>query len=306
MLTIPWSIVLAAGQGQRLSAITGGVPKQFWSPRGGTTLLEDTIQRIAPVTPPTQTITVINRSQQHYVDRADLRAPIGRVAVQPLDRGTAAGVLLGLSEITTPDGIAVLTPSDHGVGNPTMFQRALGSAAVEIRRGRAEIILFAARPLGPTDDYGWILPASGSTAATRFPGVGRFVEKPDADLARRLLAEGGAWNTMVIVARVTALFARFQRHLPRLARVFEEARQLGEGLRAAFLAESYPTLTSADFSRDLITPSAGLQFHVWPSSIGWTDLGTPERLHAWLRSQRRRPLAGRLHAKAGQAPLAVA
>jgi mannose-1-phosphate guanylyltransferase len=51
MLAVPWTIVLAAGSGRRLARITGGIPKQFWSPPGGTTLLEQTLRRMAPLAP---------------------------------------------------------------------------------------------------------------------------------------------------------------------------------------------------------------------------------------------------------------
>jgi mannose-1-phosphate guanylyltransferase len=286
MLTTPWSIVLAAGQGRRLSSVTGTMPKQFWSPHGGPTLLEDTMERIALVTPITQTITVIDRSQLRYADRLRQRTPLGRVVLQPMDRGTAAGVLFGLSEIRVSDGIVVLTPSDHGVADLIAFRRAVRKAAGEIRRGRAEIVMFAAPPASPTEDYGWILPPGGDEAARRFPAVGGFVEKPQVELAHELFKGGGLWNTMVIVARLDALMTKFQQHLPRLTRVFEEARRLPDASRNAFLAERYPSLPRADFSRDLIAPSTGLQFHVWPASMGWSDLGTPERLHAWLNRQK--------------------
>ena len=60
------------------------------------------------------------------------------------------------------------------------------------------------------------------------------------------------------------------------------ARALPLDDRAAFLDEQYPALPVADFSRDLLARASGLQAYVWPATIGWTDLGTPERLGTWL------------------------
>ena len=37
-----WTVILAAGAGRRLSAVTGGVPKQFWRGLNGPSLLTQT------------------------------------------------------------------------------------------------------------------------------------------------------------------------------------------------------------------------------------------------------------------------
>ena len=55
METQLWSVVLAAGSGRRLSDLTGGTPKQFWRPTGSTSLVEETLARLAPISPPERT-----------------------------------------------------------------------------------------------------------------------------------------------------------------------------------------------------------------------------------------------------------
>jgi len=278
----PWSIILAAGKGRRLSSVTGGVPKQFWSPDGRRTLLEETAGRIAPLTSPDRTLTVIDQSHRPYAEGIRQKAPIGRVLSQPLDRGTATGVLLGLSEVADLDAIVVLTPSDHGVARPSIFRRAIRRAIAEIQERRAAIVLFGAAATSPIGDYGWIVPHPDPDCTTRLSRVASFVEKPSADVARLLLAQGGAWNTMVMVARVSALLDRFDERLPSLTRVFHEARHMASTERPAFLSAEYPTLPHADFSRDVLGQTPALHCAIWPTTIGWTDLGTPERLQRWL------------------------
>jgi mannose-1-phosphate guanylyltransferase len=286
MLTTPWSIILAAGHGRRLSSLTGGVPKQFWSPRGGTTLLEDTARRMAKISPASRTVTVIDRSQQHYLEGPRAIPATGRVVSQPLDRGTAAGVLFGLSQIDAPDALVVLTPSDHGVANIAEFHRGIALGAAEIRRGQADVILFAVKPTSAAADFGWIVPSAGATGSlTPFHRVGSFAEKPDPALAHALFVAGAAWNTMVMVARLSTLLDLYRLHLPEIATAFDEARQLPATRREAFLARHYPRLAPADFSRDLLAQARRLHVHVWPSSMGWTDLGTPERLLRWLSTE---------------------
>ena len=296
-----WSLVLAAGQGRRLASLTGGVAKQFWSPDGHRTLLEQTLDRLVPLVPLTRTVTVIDRSQRALAEarlRTSSSESYGLLLDQPCDRGTAAGVALGLSAIAAedPDAIIVLTPSDHGVDRTLEFQSGLQRAVAAVASGREEIVLFGVRPDHAVGEYGWIT-AGHCPSGTRFRPVAAFVEKPSIAVAERLLADGGVWNTMVMVARAAALLRLYREHLPALADIFARARGLGRGRRDAFLTASYESLRHADFSHDLLTPASGLTLYTWTASLGWSDLGTPDRLDAWMRRRPQRWLiAGPLSA----------
>ena len=288
----PWSLILAAGRGRRLASVTGGLPKQFWAPHGERTLLEHTVDRIADFSPLTRIVTVVDRSQREYAEAINSRTPIGRLAYQAGDRGTAAGVLRGLVEVTAdPDALVVLTPSDHGVAQPEVFRQGLRDVGCYIRSGHAGIVLLAVRPESPVGDFGWIVPNDCPSRQDRLALVGGFVEKPHASVARDLFAAGAVWNTMVMVAKVGALLDLYAAHLPALADIFKQARAIPGELREAFLADRYPDLPHTDFSHDVLTPARGLSLYVWPESLGWTDLGTPDRLDLWLRaSAARSPL----------------
>jgi len=91
---------------------------------------------------------------------------------------------------------------------------------------------------------------------------------------------------MVVVAKASALLARYREHLPFHTDVLLASALLDGQSREAFLSEWYPELPAADFSRDLLTPSKDLWVYTWPPEIGWTDLGTPDRLEAWMALQR--------------------
>jgi mannose-1-phosphate guanylyltransferase len=293
-----WSIVLAAGQGRRLSSVTGGVPKQYWTPPGRQSLLEDTLDRMRALAPIANTVTVIDRSHRPYVDALSGARELGQVVAQPVDRGTAVGVMLGLSEVMSdPDRVVVLTPSDHGVADPTEFRQGIRLAVGEIAAGRAEIVLFAVRPSSPHGDYGWIVPSGKGLDG--LPFVETFIEKPTPDEASVLLARGAACSTMVLVARAGALSAAFRKHLPELVRVFDRAVAMDPRERSAFLAEIYSGIAPADFSRDLLTHARNVRLHVWPAGLGWTDLGVPDRLQDCL--SRRTPARIAAHRQANVA-----
>jgi hypothetical protein len=69
--------------------------------------------------------------------------------------------------------------------------------------------------------------------------------------------------------------------VPELARAFRTVLRLPATDRTAFLADLYRDLPVADFSRDVLSRASRLSTYVLPASIGWSDLGTPERLREW-------------------------
>jgi mannose-1-phosphate guanylyltransferase len=277
-----WTLVLAAGAGRRLSSVTGGVPKQFWRPQGRTSLLEDTLDRLSPLVPARRTVTIVDRSHQPFVTALANPDRLGEVLYQPEDRGTAAGVLLGLLAIVARqrDAIVVLTPSDHGVRRPETYREGLRTAIDSISRHESNIVLFGVEADQPHRDYGWITPAR-APKPSEFVNVTSFVEKPSAALANELWVTGAVWNTMVLVARASALVDLYKRHLPGLYAVFAPAVTLASHECRRHFDTIYPALPTYDFSGDVLRPAGGLSLIVWPSTLGWSDLGTPERLKAW-------------------------
>jgi mannose-1-phosphate guanylyltransferase len=279
-----WSIVLAGGAGRRLAAVTGSVPKQYWRPDAGASLLEQTLARTARLTPPDRTVLVVDRAHAPYL--ADTRIePATVVQLQPCDRGTAAGLCLGLLPVVdaSADDVVIATPADHGIMQDGRFRSSVMEAAAAVQSGEPGIVLFGATPFEPCTDYGWIAlgAAVGRGRASRFRRVSGFVEKPSLQDAQVLHRDGAVWNTLVIVARVRALVELIATHAPALATAFEVAGHLRDVARQAWLAQQYPGLTPVDLSRDILSEARGLAAAVWPASIGWTDLGTPERLLRW-------------------------
>jgi len=261
------------------------VPKQFCGFGNGCTLLDETLQRIAPLVPPAQTTVVVDRAHDRYLERL-MRSRSAQVLHQPCDRGTAAGVLFGMLPAlrSARDPTVLLTPSDHGVLDTAGFRRTIARAVASVASDPHRIILFGAQPCEPDGDYGWISPdvRSPEGDTCRFWPVASFVEKPTANVAAELLATGAVWNTMVVVARASALAGLYRRGLPDLMNVFDAAQHLPPPGRDAFLAEQYPTLVATDFCRDLLMRAEELWVHVWPAALGWSDLGTPRRLRRWI------------------------
>ncbi len=275
-----WAIVLAAGEGTRLRSLaTDGqgqvTPKQYCSLRGGATLLEWSLQRAERVVPSERTLAVVAAEHGRWWRPQLSELPEDNVVVQPLNRGTAAGVLLPLLEVLDrdPEARVIVLPSDHFVAREAILQSALQHALADLaRRGRG-VTLLGVEPDGPVPDYGWILPGG------RLPGgtlrVAAFVEKPDPAAASELMRRGGVWNSFVFAADAPALLGLYERRLPALLSTLRRARAAG---RRDDLAAAYAALAPSDFSRDLLQGVVDSLTVLPVADCGWTDLGTPERV----------------------------
>jgi mannose-1-phosphate guanylyltransferase len=287
--TESWKVVLAAGAGRRLQSVTGGIPKQFWRCCGDESLLECTLDRFDPLA--ARTVVIVDEAHRTHLAETSERYPMGTVVVQPQDRGTAAGVLLALTPVleSEPEAIVILTPADHGIMDPAAFRARVASAVSRVRDHRDDIVLFGVRPASPRQDYGWISIQSGDSSGP-FSRIRSFVEKPDWQHASRLFQDGALWNTMVLVATASTLWSLYAELLPELTTVMSEYMRRPASDRQEYLSSMYSDLPRHDFSRDVIGRANRLFAHVLPASVGWTDLGTPERLNEWQQANGCRPV----------------
>jgi mannose-1-phosphate guanylyltransferase len=286
-----WAVVLAAGEGRRLSSLTTALygselPKQFAVIDGARSLLQATLDRIAPLVPPERTVVVVG--QEHGATaRAQLRGYPGvDLVLQPKNLDTGPGILLPLSRILARDPSArvAIFPSDHHVANPAPFLEATRVALAATEARPDLVTLIGVVPDRPETEYGWILPGApvAEIGATGLRDVLRFVEKPEVDVAQTLLTRGGLWNTFVSVARLSALWRLAAEHLPEHIALFElYAAAMRARNEAPVLQAIYEKMRPANFSRSVLERAESLS--VLPvHGCGWSDWGTPERVYQSL------------------------
>ena len=282
-----WAVVLAAGQGTRMSQVTHllcgePLPKQYVPLLSERTLLQETMDRIGRQIPPERTVVVVGEGYEDLA-RLQLREFRGvEVVAQPADLGTGPGVLLPLSHVLARDPRAEVAvfPSDHHFRHVEPLRAAIAEAVVAAGRAPAGLALLGAQADHPASDLGWIVPVPTADGVTL---VNRFVEKPAESRARQLLAAGGLWNTMVMVGAGAAFWDLCLTHLPAQTRAFGPYVECAATPQAgAWRSRLYRDLDPADFSRAVLQNAEGLAV-VPLVDAGWFDCGTPERLVEWLR-----------------------
>ena len=286
-----WAVVLAAGDGNRLSSVTtngtgDAVPKQFCSLRGGPSLLLETLERAESVAARDRICVVVASQHRRWWGSMLSRTPSANVIVQPMNRGTANGILLPLLHIEArdPDARIVILPSDHYVRDEPILVTALESALGRLDNEVEEIILLGIHPERADPDLGYIIP--GLADGPGFSRVDRFVEKPSELLARGLVEAGGLWNAFILVARIGALLSLFSSRHPHIVATMQSAfgRDGGRTDDTKTMSAIYRELPVKDFSRHLLRGAEAFLRVLRVGHCGWNDLGTPERLVKTLRS----------------------
>jgi mannose-1-phosphate guanylyltransferase len=280
-----WVLVLAAGEGKRVSRLTHDrwgqlAPKQFSSIDGNETLLNSTLKRAKRFAPPERIVPIVAAQHRRWWESELVGIPPGNVIVQPENRGTAAGILLPLLWITQHDGEAtvVILPSDHYVGSEKTLTRALRNAVSAVSRSEAPVVLLGIKPDGPEDEYGWIVPCPGPESCPH--RVASFREKPDASTSACLLRQGALLNSFIMVADNRCLLALYRKELPQLWRPFEQLMGHPNDNRwqEKNLVDLYQSIPSLDFSKDILEEATDTLWVCPVPPCGWTDIGTPERL----------------------------
>jgi mannose-1-phosphate guanylyltransferase len=280
-----WVVVLAGGDGQRLSAMTRNAkgictPKQYCSLDGRHSLLQLSMQRALAVTAREHIMPVVTDAHRTWWASQLSAFHRVRVVVEPSNRGTALGVLLPLLVIEKSDPHAgvIFIPSDHYVEQEDLLAGFLRQATAPEALDSEKITLLGIAPNAPDSGFGYLSPGPDSGVGLR--PVQQFIEKPDEATAIELVRGGSVWNTGIFAGRIPQFLRLFERRLPGLlsdlsATVTDWRDPRIPSVELEFLYDRHPTL---DFSRDVLQKCPGdLRFITVPP-CGWNDVGTPARL----------------------------
>lgn len=297
------TVVLAGGSGTRLWPVSReSCPKQLAGVLGADSLLCATVDRLAGFAGGWQVsdAPIVVCGEEHRAEIAEqLRGGAGtsaaaRLVVEPARRDTAPALTLGAfaalavlrdaadtaaptdaaSDASDGDAILVAMPADHAIADVPALQYALGIAARHAARGA--IATLGVPPTHADTGFGYIgIGGPADLDGTR--RIGRFVEKPAAELARQYVASGSYWwNSGIFVVRARVWLALLRALQPAMYDACERAFAAGRDEGGCFRPDAAAFLKSPADSIDyaVMERLGGRCGVVVPLVAGWSDLGS--------------------------------
>ena len=284
--THPWTILLAGGEGRRLSPFVRAIhpdnrPKQFATIIGTRSMLQHTYDRALRHSPPEKILIAITAGQEQWAFEQLPQALERNFLIQPRNLDTGPAIALAVARVMAQEPFAsiLVMPTDHFVHPEDALARNLDEALSSLREiGETGMILMGAYPTKPSDGLGWILPkaAVSPDGRSRLLRVRDFVEKPRREVAQSLYESGALWNTFILAGQVRAFWHSLRQSVPEITSRLAQAcyRLNGDCLHKP--EQVFGDTEPFNFSTSVLARGSSRLFVMPLIEVSWNDWGTPE------------------------------
>lgn len=278
-----YTLIMAGGSGTRFWPRSKAVkPKQYLNLFGNDSLLQSTIKRFSTFTDTENIYVVSGKSQAGVLEEQTPMLPKTNLIYEPVGKNTlpCIGLAAMFAEKENPDGIMVVTPSDHLIENDELFRDTV-LAAVKIADERDGIVTIGITPTYPATGYGYVQTAENITGSEKIKQfkVERFVEKPNETKAAEYLKKGGFyWNSGLFVFKISVFLDAVKQFAPAL---YSDLKKI----QADFGNPSFEqTLDTVYRAVESISVDYGIMEHarniyLVEGSFVWNDLGSWESVY---------------------------
>ncbi|RKT32128.1 mannose-1-phosphate guanylyltransferase/mannose-6-phosphate isomerase [Roseovarius halotolerans] len=274
-------VILCGGSGTRLWPLSRkGYPKQFARILGDESLLQGCAKRLsgqgaglsfaAPV-------VLTNADFRFMVAEQMLEAGVepGAVLIEPEARNTAPAVLAAALHVAAsdPDALMLVAPSDHVIPDTGAFHAAIAAGAEAAASG--QMVTFGITPTHPETGYGYLELGEAPDGSGRAVALRRFVEKPDADVARDMLEAGNfLWNAGIFLFAARDVIAAFEAHAPELMAPVRDAVKKARPDLGFLRLDPEAWAKAESISIDFAVMERAGNLSVVPYAHHWSDLGS--------------------------------
>ena len=274
-------IILAGGSGTRFwPRSRKAKAKQVLALDGERTMIQHTVDRLAPLTAPGDFWVITNDVLSGAICGQLENVTPEQVICEPVSRNTApaAGLAAFLIEREAPDAVLGMFPADHTIADEPEFLRVVEWAA-SIAASGENMVVLGVMPTRAETGYGYI--ETGDAAPDGAVRVRRFTEKPNRERAEEFLLAGNYfWNSGVFIWSARTLANAVREHLPETAPHLEAiAKAWGTADFKRVFAELYPLCENISVDYAVLEPRSAKGEHhsnlyCLPADFGWNDLGS--------------------------------
>jgi mannose-1-phosphate guanylyltransferase len=275
-----YSVIPAGGIGSRLWPLSrADAPKFLHDLTGsGKTLLRATWERLEPISGPDRIMVVTGRAHRAAVEAQIPELLDHNVALEsePKDSSAAIGLAAAILHHREPDVIIGSFAADHVISDARGFHRAVKEAIVAADAGY--IATIGITPTEPAIGFGYIhcAGALGIPGAPSAVKADRFVEKPNAEVARGYVDDGNyLWNAGMFISRADRLLEQLGESQPELLEGLTElAAAWDTDRRGAVVDKVWPGLPKIAIDYSVAEPAAQSgKLAVVPGDFDWDDVG---------------------------------
>lgn len=282
-----YCLIMAGGSGTRFWPRSRvAKPKQYLSLFGDQSLIQESVKRFANFIPEAGIYVVSAKSQREVLESQTTNLPKENMIYEPVGKNTLPAIGLAALFIAErdPDGILIVSPSDHLIQNDELFRQTIESAAL-IAEKKDGIVTIGITPKFPATGYGYVQTAEEIQLgqAIKSFAVKQFVEKPNVEVATKYLNEGGFfWNSGIFIFKVSVFLESVRNHAPEL---FTDLMRIKEHIGADSYEDAVDRIYNEVKSISIdygILEKAGNVFLVQGDFV-WNDLGSWEEVYKYDR-----------------------
>lgn len=270
-------VLLSGGSGSRLWPISRETyPKQLLPLASDNSMIQDTAARVggegfaAPL--------IICNQEHRFLIAEQMRAlgvQPSAIILEPFGRNTAAAVAMAALHVERqdPDALLLILPADHVITEGERFHAAVERAAAAAANGF--LATFGVIPTGPETGYGYIRQGDAVAALEGVFRVAAFTEKPQRELAERLVASGDHfWNSGMFLFPAALVLRELERFEPELVELCRQSLEQGGRDLDFWRLDAERFAQVSNISVDYALMERTDKAVVVPASFGWTDVGT--------------------------------
>jgi mannose-1-phosphate guanylyltransferase len=217
-------VIMAGGSGSRLWPMSRSqYPKQLLKLTSDISLLQETAQRITPLTK--QAPLVICNEDHRFIVAEQLKEQnqLGKIILEPVGRNTAPAIALAAIQIAEqdPNALMLVLAADHVIKNQEAFVSSVNKAVAQAQNNT--LVTFGIVPDQAETGYGYI--KRGEQYGDCFT-VEKFVEKPDTETAQAYLDSSDYyWNSGMFVFKASTYLEELEKYQPEILSTCQKAMQ---------------------------------------------------------------------------------
>jgi mannose-1-phosphate guanylyltransferase len=273
-----YAVVMAGGAGTRLWPLSSrDKPKHFLKLFGGRSLIELTVDKLRGHVPDNR-IMILTSAKYHTVAQQTLtQIPAENFVYEPCLRDTASAIGLAATVLQQrcPTATMIVLTADQIIEPADAFNAAIAHAAAFLESHPDQLVAFGVQAASPSTLVGW----QKLGEPVDFPGcevrrIAAFTEKPELEIARRYMEDGGyCWNSGQFAWKAKTILREIDACLPEATPLLA---QIGEAwntpAREPVLGELFPRMPKGSIDYKVMQRTSNACSILLPCS--WEDMGT--------------------------------